>query len=694
LEHEDLTVKITCDVGGTFTDVVVSDQEGRMAVGKALTSPPHLIEGLIAAIGVASEQFSISTRQLLERCELFVYSTTQATNAILERKTAKTALLVTDGFPDILVRREGGSMRPYDFSREYPDPYVPRRLTYEVEERISSEGEIVKPLNRDSLWEIIESLRVNEVESVAVCLLWSTANGEHEIEVGKAIEEELGIPFTLSHQLNPIVREYRRASGTAIDASLKVLMPGHLEEIENGLTETGFQGELLAATSVGGALPMQDLVDRPIYAAKSGPSLAPVAGSLYTGELGSDDLIVCDTGGTSFDISLVRSGGIVATRETWLGGMFTGHLTGLSSVDVRSIGAGGGSIAWVDPGGLLRVGPESAGAAPGPACYGKGGTRPTVTDAAVVLGYLDPDDFLGGRMKLDLEAALAVLSGLADELDVDVPRAAEAVLTVANEHMVDAIKEITINQGIDPRRSGIVAGGGAAGLGIAAIAAELGCARVMLPRTAGALSAFGGQFSDILIEEGRSAWCSTDDFRPEVVNEALSEIDLALQPFADRLAENGVTEQRIERTVEARYPHQVWTLDIPLEVDRFVSETQVADLVESFHQNHERVFAVSEPGQSVEIVHVVGRLVAEPHKPRRGAARLSREMDRTEPKTRKAHFRNHGELEVEVRSGSNLDPGSVFDGPLLVTEPTTTIVVPPGWRVSVTPIGDYLLEAK
>lgn len=694
MEHEDLIVKITCDVGGTFTDVVVSDQEGRMAVGKALTSPPHLIKGLIAAIGVAAEQFSTSTRELLERCELFVYSTTQATNAILERKTAKTALLVTEGFPDILVRREGGSMLPYDFSRQFPEPYVPRRLTYEVDERISSEGKVVKPLDQDSVLKVIESLRVNEVETVAVSLLWSTANGEHEIAVGKAIEQELGIPFTLSHELNPIVREYRRASGTAIDASLKVLMPGHLEEIENGLAEAGFQGELLAATSVGGALPMQDLIDRPIYAAKSGPSLAPVAGSLYTEELESDDLIVCDTGGTSFDISLVRSGAIVATRETWLGGMFTGHLTGLSSVDVRSIGAGGGSIAWVDPGGLLRVGPESAGADPGPACYGKGGTKPTVTDAAVVLGYLDPDDFLGGRMKLDLEAAQAVLAGLAGELGIDVPRAAEAVMTVANEHMVDAIKEITINQGIDPRRSGIVAGGGAAGLGIAAIAAELGCARVMLPRTAGALSAFGGQFSDILIEEGRSAWCSTDDFQPEIVNEALSEIDLALRPFADRLAENGVTEQRIERTVEARYPHQVWTLDIPLEVDRFENETQVADLVESFHQNHERVFAVSEPGQSVEIVHVVGRLVAEPLKPRRGAARLTTAAEQAGPRIRKAHFRNHGELEVEVRSGSNLEPGAAFDGPLLVTEPTTTIVVPPGWRVSVTPIGDYLLEAK
>lgn len=694
MSSEPLVVKITCDVGGTFTDVVVSDQNGRMAVGKALTSPPHLIDGLKEAIGVGASQFGLETDELVAACDLFVYSTTQATNAILEGKTAKTALLVTAGFPDILVRREGGSMLPYDFSRPYPEPYIPRRLTFEVPERTSVEGDVVKPIDEARVAEILERLRINEVDAVAVCLLWSTANGGHEVLLGEMIEDTLGVPYTLSHQLNPIVREYRRASGAAIDASLKLLMPGHLTEIEDGLRRSGFDGELLAATSVGGALPMGDLIDRPIYAAKSGPSLAPVAGALYTEELGSRDIIVADTGGTSFDISLVRDGAIVATRETWLGGTFTGHLTGMSSVDVRSIGAGGGSIAWVDPGGLLRVGPKSAGADPGPACYGNGGTRPTVTDAALVLGYLDPEGFLGGRMQLDVGAAELALAGLATELGLQPERAAEAVMTVANEHMVDAIKEITINQGIDPRQSGLVAGGGAAGLGIAAIASELGCARIMLPRTAGALSAFGGQYSDIVIEQGRSAYCSTDDFDFGSVNAALEEIDLALKPFADGLAGNGVTEQRIERTVEARYAHQVWSLDIPLLPDRFENQAQVEELVESFHANHERVFAVSEPGQTIELVHFVGRLTAEPAKPPRGAARPDAGAEVPAPQLRKAHFRGHGELEVTVHPGAGLKAGSKLDGPLLVTEPTTTIVVPPEWRLEVTPAGDYLLEIK
>ncbi|MGA7397083.1 MAG: hydantoinase/oxoprolinase family protein [Solirubrobacterales bacterium] len=688
------SVKITCDVGGTFTDVVISDQNGRMAVGKSLTSPPHLINGLLAAIGVGASQFEMSTEEVLAACELFVYSTTQATNAILEGKTAKTALLVTEGFPDVLVRREGGSMLPYDFTRPSPEPYVPRRLTYEIGERTTADGEILVSIDEARAIETLKSMAANEIETVAVCLLWSTANPDHELRLGELIEAELpGTPYTLSHQLNPIVREYRRASGTAIDASLKLLMPGHLKEIETGLRDAGFTGELLAATSVGGALPMQDLIDRPIYAAKSGPSLAPVAGRLFTEELGSKDVIVADTGGTSFDISLIRDGSIVATRETWLGGTFVGHLTGMSSVDVRSIGAGGGSIAWVDPGGLLRVGPESAGADPGPACYGNGGVKPTVTDAAVVLGYLDPEGFLGGRMKLDRAAAEGVISELADELGIEKNLAAEAVMTVANEHMVDAIKEITINQGIDPRGSGLVAGGGAAGLGIAAIATELGCSRVMIPRTAGALSAFGGQYSDIVIEQGRGAYCASDSFDFELVNAALTEIDDALEPFATGLAKNGVTEQKVERTVEARYAHQVWSLDIPLAPARFESQEQVEELVQTFHEAHERVFAVSEPGQTIELVHFVGRLTAEPDKPPRGAARPD-SVEATEPETRSAQFRGHGSLEVPVHPGAGLNPGTRIEGPLLVTEPTTTIVVPPEWSLEVTKTGDYLLEAK
>jgi len=683
-------VKLTCDVGGTFTDVVVSDGARGLAIGKSLTTPHRLSEGLLAAIGTAAVRLGTTAEDLLARAELFVYSTTQATNAILTGRTARTALLCTEGFPDILVRREGGSMHPYDFDRPYPDPYVPRHLTFEITERVGAGGEVVVPLDVPQVRETLGRLRTLEVEAVAVCLLWSVANPEHERTLAALIEEELpGVDYTLSHRLNPIVREYRRASCTAIDASLKPLMQRHLREVEAELAAAGFAGQLVAATSIGGVVPMDELVERPVYAAKSGPSLAPVAGRVHGPELGTGDLVVCDTGGTSFDVSLIRDGDIVFTRETWLGEPFAGHLTGLSSVDVRSIGAGGGSIAWIDSGGLLRVGPESAGSAPGPACYGNGGTRPTMTDAALVLGYLDPDAFLGGAMRLDVDAALAAITTIADELGTDPHQAAAAVMTIAGEHMVAAIKELTINQGIDPRDAGIVAGGGAAGLNVVEIARALGCARVLLPRTAGALSAFGGQHSDIALEAGRSVMTATDAWDLEQVGAAFAAIDAELAPVAASLRDRGVPEQRTDRFVEARYAHQVWSLELP--VGALDDDAAVAAFADQFHAAHERVFAVSEPGQRVEVVHAKGRLTAAPAKPPL-APPVEGPGPRAADRERTAYFPQTGAVTIPVHVGGSLAPGTRLPGPRLVAEPTTTLVVPPGSTLVVTDLGNYMIE--
>ncbi|MBS1677006.1 MAG: hydantoinase/oxoprolinase family protein [Actinobacteria bacterium] len=682
--------KVTCDVGGTFTDVVVTDDAGATAIGKSLTTPGGLVVGLTAAIEAAAADLDLDAGTVLAGCDLFVYATTQATNAVLVGNTARTALLCTEGFPDVLVRREGGSLRPYDFSASPPPPYVPRRLTFELPERIGAAGEVVVPLDEEAATAIVRGLARRGVEAVAVSLLWSIVNPAHELRVGELIARELpGVPFTLSHQLNPIVREYRRTSCAAIDASLKPIMQAHLREVATGLRELGFAGELLAANSLGGVIPMADLEARPVYAVRSGPSLAPVAGRAY-GEavLGSADVIVCDTGGTSFDVSLVRTGEVVTTRETWLGEPFAGHLTGLSSVDARSVGAGGGSIAWIDSGGLLRVGPQSAGADPGPACYGNGGSEATVTDAAVVLGYLDPDRFLGGRMDLDAEAAERAVGAIAAQTGSDVPATAAAILTIVNEHMVAAIKEITINQGVDPRDSALVAGGGAAGLGIAAIARELGCRSVLLPRTAGALSAFGAQHADIVTEVGRSLLTDSGDFDFAAVNAILAELDADLAATAGTLRDGGLEIAPVQHFVEARYAHQVWELGLPLAGDRFDDEADLERLVADFHAAHERIFAVTDPGQRVEAVHWKGRLIARPRKP--GLAGPTPPPP-APPRRRRAHF-GDGAVEVEVHEGGSLERGARLAGPLLITEPTTTIVVPPEATLHVTDQGDYLLE--
>ncbi len=689
--------RITCDIGGTFTDVVVSDASGRLTVAKALTQPKHLFGGLRAALERAAEQLEEPLAQLMGRASLFIFSTTQATNAILEGTTARTAFLCTEGFPDILVRREGGSLRPYDYTRAFPAPYVPRRLTLEIPERIDAQGRVVSVLDEPAARARLAEARGLGAQAVSVCLLWSTANPAHELALGALIEQELpGIPYSLSHQINPIVREYRRASGTSIDASLKPLMQRHLPEIASGLREEGFAGELLAASSAGGAVPMSELIESPLWSVRSGPSLAPVAArTVAEAETGNRDVIVCDTGGTSFDVSLVRGGDLVFTSETWLGEPFAGHLTGLSSVDVRSIGAGGGSIAWVDPGGLLRVGPESSGADPGPACYGRGGTRPTVTDAALVLGYVDPDRFLGGSMELDSGAAQAALQGLAETLGVGVREVAHAVLSIANERMIAAIHELTVNEGVDPRDSTLVAGGGAAGLTILPIAGELGCREVLIPRAAGVLSAFGGQHSDIVREVTAPYVTSSENFDFAGVSATLQGLRERMLAFEAELPAGlaGAVQRRY--FVEARYAYQVWDLTIALEGEEVAEEAQLARLIESFHDAHERIFAVREPGQRIELSQWRGRVVVSTAKPplatRRELATAPRAGGRGSL-SRLAYFPELGEVEIPVHLGWQLEPDAAVVGPALVIEPETTIVVYPGWTAHVSALGNYRLE--
>ncbi|MHB8242163.1 MAG: hydantoinase/oxoprolinase family protein [Solirubrobacteraceae bacterium] len=693
-EVDHTNARITCDIGGTFTDVVVSDGSGRLTVAKALTQPRHLFGGLHAALEHAAEQLSEPLTTLLGRASLFIFSTTQATNAILEGTTARTAFLCTEGFPDILVRREGGSLRPYDYTRQFPAPYVPRRLTFEIPERIDADGGVLKALDERGARLQLTQARALDVQAVSVCLLWSTANPIHELALGELIEQELpGVPFSLSHQINPIVREYRRASGTSIDASLKPLMQRHLPEIASGLSEEGFKGELLAASSAGGVVPMSELISRPLWSVRSGPSLAPVAARAVSGaETGSGDVIVCDTGGTSFDVSLVRDGELVFTSETWLGEPFAGHLTGLSSVDVRSIGAGGGSIAWVDPGGLLRVGPESARADPGPACYGRGGTRPTVTDAALVLGYVDPHRFLGGAMKLDTQAAETALGDLAVALGIGSREAAHAVLSIANERMIAAIHELTVNEGVDPRDSTLVAGGGAAGLTILPIARELGCREVLIPRAAGVLSAFGGQHSDIVREVTAPHVSNSLDFDFDGVKRTLDELAERLAAFEAELPEGVAGDTRRRYYVEARYAYQVWDLSIPLEGDGVNDGAALERLIESFHDAHERIFAVREPGQKIEMSQWKGRVVANTAKPPLGVKREPAGAAAPAPQPRPAYFPELGDVEIPVHLGEQLSAGAHIAGPALVIEPETTIVVYPGWDAHVTSLGNYKLE--
>ncbi|OJU83274.1 MAG: 5-oxoprolinase, partial [Solirubrobacterales bacterium 70-9] len=456
--------RIAVDTGGTFTDVVLSGAAGDLRAAKAPTTPERAFEAIEEALGQIGREEGLAADQLLAGTSLFIYGTTRATNAILTGSTSPTAFFTSAGFPDILTLREGGKTNPFDFTLEPRKPFVPRHLTFEIPGRIDSSGAEVVPLDEEAVLDAIGRFAERDVRDVGVCFLWSIANPAHELRVGELLRAHApDLPFTLSHQFNPILREYRRASSTCLNASLRPLMEEHLRDVKIDLETAGFEGELLVVTSTGGCISIAEAAEKPLYCANSGPSLAPVAARVVAAELLLDeDLVVCDAGGTSFDVSLVREGKIGTTRETWLGEPFVGQMTGLSSAEVTSIGAGGGSIAWVDDGGLLRIGPESAGSVPGPVCYRRGGTMPTVTDAACVLGYLNPGGFLDGRMQLDVEAAgQAIREGIGDPLGLDLDSAAHAIIEVASEAMASAIREATINQGVDPRECTIVLGGGA-----------------------------------------------------------------------------------------------------------------------------------------------------------------------------------------------------------------------------------------
>lgn len=673
-------MRLAIDTGGTFTDLLIEERDGRRQLYKSPTTPHDPIAGVLDVLEVAATDRGSSRTELLSDAEILIYATTRAINAVLTGTTARTALLTTAGHPDILTFREGGRSEPFNHRRTYPPPYVPRRFTWEVPERIDYRGQVLKELDEPAVESIIGQLERQEIQAVAVCLLWAIANPAHEQRVGELLANRLpDIACTLSHELNPTIREYRRASSTAIDASLKPVMTRHLAELEHRLRDAGLRSSVVVVTSSGGIMDAAAVAHAPIHSVMSGPAMAPVAGRRYAAtDSEAHTAIVTDTGGTSYDVSLVRRGRIPRTRETWLGARFTGHMTGFPSVDVHSIGAGGGSIAWVDDGGLLRVGPQSAGADPGPACYRRGGTEATVTDAAVVLGYLDTTTFLGGAMVLDVDAAHeAVKRAVATPLGLDVQAAAAAMIEVTTEQMVHAIEEITVNQGIDPREAVLIGGGGAAGLNGVAVAKRLGSTAALFPGVGAALSAAGALVSDLVAEFAATLPTTTADFATRAVNDVLTSLTKRAQEFLDRAAQARAGTGRVEYFAEARYQHQVWELELPLEVSRFDAASDVERLVADFDELHREVFEVNDPGCPVEIltwrVRASHGTTSMPVTDPTPAA-----ADRSGDGIRQVYFQGLGVVSAPVRFADELGRDDVIEGPAIVEAPLTTIVLERG----------------
>jgi N-methylhydantoinase A len=680
---------LAIDTGGTFTDLVL-DTGTELYLHKALTTTADPPRGILDVIALSAQEQGLATHELLARTSLVVHGTTHAINALVTGRVARTAFLTTKGHPDVLLFREGGRSDPFDFSISYPEPLVARALTFEVPGRVAADGRELEALDERAVEGILDELAEQQIEAIAVCLLWAMIAPEHERRVGELIGKRLpNIPFTLSHELNPTIREYRRASSACIDASLKPLMSGYLRGLEQRLRGEGFAGRLLVMTSQGAMLDAPDVAAAPIHAINSGPAMAPVAGRHYARlDTGRRTAIIADTGGTTFDVSVVHDGRIPRTSENWLGPQYQGHITGFPSVEVTSLGAGGGSIAWVDDAGLLCVGPQSAGSTPGPACYGRGGTAPTLTDACLVLGHLDPRYFLGGRLTLDTQAAAdALIRDVAMPLGLGLPQAALAVLRIATENMVHAIEEVTINQGIDPREAVLVGGGGAAGLNLVAIARRLGCPQAILPETGAALSAVGGLLSELSADFAVTSVMRSDTLAQEQAESVLARLRRSCQEFVQR--STWLAEPTTEFSFDGRYPRQNWDLEAPLPIGDDTGPPTVA-ATRSFHTMHERVFAINDPDSPVQITtwraRVRGPITDTSNRRLHSGARAKAAAART------VLLQDEQWHEAAIVSLAAVAEGDVLNGPAIVESPFTTLVLDTGMSARRTDSGSLLIE--
>jgi N-methylhydantoinase A len=585
---------VCIDIGGTFTDCLVSDDKGTIAIFKSPTTPGEFEKGFINVLGVAAEDLGLAARDFISQIDIIVHGSTVSTNALVEGKTARAGLIVNHGHADILTLREGPRKGAFEWRLDYPDPYIPRKLTRTVRGRIDVRGREIEALSIDDVNAAAEHFGHQQVESVAVGLLWSVVNPDHELRVREILAAALpGVPVTLSHEINPIPREYRRIIAAAIDASISPIIRTYVQSLQDALASAGFRGELLLANCLGGMMPPDEMMRRPIYSVMSGPTLAPIAALALTKER---DVIVGDMGGTSFDVSALRDHQVIIAPDSKI----NNDSLGIPKVDVRSIGAGGGSIARVDSGGLLHVGPHSAGARPGPACYGQGGTDATVTDANVVLGILDPDFFLGGRIKLNRGLAEQAVDRIAQYLGVRREEAAHAITTTSNHNMVAAIEEITVREGINPRDSLFVCGGGGTSCHIAEMADILGLKRYLIPRFVAGLSAFGGLISDLRWEENGTLHTSSRQFDAKRVNELLRRLRANGNDF---MQSAGVPEsmRRFEYAFFGRYEYQSWEIEVRFDPPAAgLSDSDLNMLVEAFHEMHDRIYSIRSDHDVVE----------------------------------------------------------------------------------------------
>jgi N-methylhydantoinase A len=684
--------RIGVDVGGTFTDFIVARPSGGIALWKEPTSLPDQSAGVMAGLAKLAVAEGLEPRAFLERTDLVVHGTTTADNTMIEMNGALTGLLTTEGHRDEIEIRRGYKEDIWDPAHPPPKPIAQRRRRFGIPERLDFRGEVVTPLDEEAVREAVRRLALQGTESVAVCLLFSFINPAHELRIREIVREQCPeLRVSLSHEVMPTAPEFERTSTTLVDAYVGPRVERYLRRLETALREGGYRHDLLIMQSNGGIMTAGFLARRAVAALGSGPTAGAMGACAVAGRSGVSDFIAIDMGGTSYEACLVR-GGRPTIRSFW--NWQHRYLVGLPMVEMHSIGAGGGSIARVEAG-ALKVGPDSAKADPGPICYGRGGDRPTVTDANLVLGYINPEALCGGEFKLSSAGVRdALRAEVGEPLGLDEVEAAFGVFRIVNANMANAIRRVSSQSGHDPRDFCMVVYGGNGPVHAAMQAEELGISRLLVPKTSPAFSALGLLLSDYVVDTQRSYITPSGRAEAARINDLLEEMERAA---ADELRAAGLSggDLVFNRYLAVCYPGQTFDMAVPIATpDGRMAERDLGSTVERFHDMHEELhtYAVREEEPVIRAVRVqtLGRTA----KPSLGEyPRVSSPVDAALRSRRPAFFGGRF-VETPVYDGDEIGHGHRIEGPAIVEERFTTIVVYPGWLAELDAHGNYLIQRE
>ena len=685
--------RLGIDAGGTFTDFVLADKAGKIHLYKALSTPADPTLAIRNGLKLISDDLGRSAEEIVSNCDLCINGTTVGLNALIQHKGAKTSLICTAGHEDSIEIRLGHKEDGYRYDPEYPpaEMLVPRYLRKGIRERVLSNGEIRTPMNEQDVRDACNLFNDEGVETVAISFVWSVLVPGHELRAAEIVREMMPDAIvTVGSQLYPQVREYTRTSTAVTNAYLAPIMKKYVSKVDEYFRQLGARHPVRYFQSNGGLAIGQVMTDRSVYAINSGPASAPQAGLYVTAPFNKKNVITCDMGGTSFDITLTRDGVTNLNKNI----DFLRYRIGVPMIQVETLGAGGGSIGWIDEMGLLQMGPQSAGADPGPACYGQGGTEPTVSDANIVLGYLNPDGLVGGRLPLDAKKAHdAIKTRLADPLGMSVEKAAYGMFTIVNNNMVNGIRRVSVERGYDPRDFVLVGAGGATAAHITSIAREMGINTIILPKLASGLCAFGQIISDVKYNYMATSPLRLDNEDAYAqVNELFTKIEAE---GVEHLKGDGFKASQIgiSRSVEMRYVGQVH--ECTVEIGNFEINAKTIDKVkEAFHRRHEELYTYSERHNTIELVNIESTLYGKVEKPELPKLGKGVPVPKALKGYRKAIFELSGKSQrTAVYDGGKLGAGAVIKGPAVIEEETTTIVIEPGWTATLDKSGSYVITA-